>query len=153
MNERAKIQFAAWLKQTYPTLYKRAATAADKALAARTEAMEKVTIKKANGKTLSGLGQAETEAKKSWFGNFLDSAVSLGSAYLSLKNQQDQLQINAQRAAQGLPPIDIAGAPVLRTQVELPPETVDKITAGAGLQVNKILLFAGIGIAAYMLLK
>lgn len=154
MNERAKLQFAAWLKQSHPQIYKRAAKAADVAVAHRAEAATNAL----NARNANGLGQvtngaAETEAKAGWFNTFLKSAATLGTTYLTIKNQQDQMDLNIERAQAGLPPLDIAQQPILTTQIQLPPETVSKITASAGMQVNKILMFGGLALAAFFLLR
>ena len=42
-------------------------------------------------------------------------------------------------------------APVIRTQIELEPELIDKITGSAGVQVNKMLLFGAAAVVAIML--
>lgn len=136
MSAKTAIEFAAWLKREHPAVYKRAKAAADR---------------KAEAKQLSGLG--EDDAKQGWFSTFLENAAAVGSTYLNLKNQRDALKMNIERAQAGMPPVDLETTPTLKTQVELPPDVVDKISASAGLQVNKILLFGGLGLAAFMLLR
>lgn len=151
MSERSALQFAAWLKETHPQIYKRAAKAADIAVANHTEA---------NANALNGLGIVVGEQvgppapeKSGWFSTFLKSAAGLGTTYLTLKNQQDQMDLNIQRAQMGQPPLNIAQQPIFTTQVQLPPETVNKITASAGMQINKMLLFGGVALAAFLLLR
>ena len=101
-----------------------------------------------------GQNEAETEEKKeSWWSSFSKNVASLGTTVLSLRNQKKQLDINLKRAQVGQPPIDVAGAPVLTTQVQLPPETVNKITASAGMQMNKILIFGALALGAFMLMR
>lgn len=137
MNAQSAIEFAKWLKVTHPKIYAQAVATADEAT---------------GGNGAPGLGQA-TEEKSGWLDTFMKTVGSAGSTYLQLKNQRDQLKINLQRAQAGMEPIDVAGAPVITTQVQLPPETVSQITRSAGMNVNKILMFAGVGLVAYMLLR
>lgn len=141
------LQFASWLRINHPKLFRQAAERADIAAEMR------------NGNfTRRGLGLVETEvvAEKStgWFDTFLKVAGGLGATYLSLEAQKKQLQINIQRAQMGLDPIDVAGNPVITTEVVLDQNTVSKITQSAGLQVNKVLIFAGLAaVAAFFLLR
>lgn len=126
------IKFARWLKAQHPDVYAKAKAIADSQTA-----------------NLGGLAADDS----GWFSKFLSAAGSLGTTYLALDAQKKQLAINLQRAQTGLPPIDLATAPVLTTNVQVPPDVVQKITDSAGMNINKILLFAGVGIAAFLLLK
>lgn len=136
MSAKTAIEFAAWLKRNHPGIYQKAKAEADR---------------KTGVKQMAGLG--EDDAKQGWFSSFLEKAAAVGSTYLNLKNQRDALKLNIERAQAGMPPVDIETTPTLKTQVELPPDVVDKISASAGLQVNKLLLFGGLGLAAFMLLR
>lgn len=102
---------------------------------------------------LAGMGADETAAPSFWQ-KLSDNLLSMGTAYLTVKNQQDILKLNISRAEQGLPPIDAStSAPVVRTQVELPPDVVSKITSEAGSGLNKILLWGGAAFLAMLLIK
>lgn len=148
MNVRAALEFASWLRINHPKLFRQAAEKADLAIEIRNE--------RAAGR---GLGQIvgppapETTDKTGWFETFMKIAGGLGATYFSLDAQKKQLEINIQRAQMGLSPIDVAGNPVITTEVVIDASTVDKITKSAGLQINKILLFGGLAAAAFFLLK
>ena len=153
MSVRTNLGFAAWVRANHPQIYKQAVRIADQAVARKAEAMEMANNRRAG---LEGLGLTvaeETTAKTGWFNTFLQAAAGLGTTYLSLKNQRDQLAMNIERAKLGQEPLDFAGQPIITTQVQLPAGTVDKITASAGMQVNKILLFGGLAAAAFFLLR
>ncbi len=157
MEIRAALNFANWLRIEHPKLFRQAANRADISLELRNErAMN------------NGLGQWETyidpyaapidvqpapTEKTGWLETFMKAAAGLGTTYLTLKNQRDQLQINIERAKIGLDPIDITAQPIITTQIQLDPSTVDKITASAGFQVNKVLLWGGVAAAAFFLLR
>lgn len=124
----ARIDFAKWLKSEHPAIFARA-------------------LKVAANSTLSGLGATE-----GFWSKFTKAAAGLGTTYLALKNQRDAMKINLQRAQDGQPPIDVAtSAPAIRTQVDLSPELTQQLVATAGTGINKTLLLAGAGIAAFFL--
>ncbi len=134
---RARLQFLTWLSETFPELYAAASSAAD-----------------SNANVLAGLGQNEiVSSGTSWWEKLAGAATVLGTTYLGLKNQRDILKINLERAQRGEPPIsgEDLTAPVIQTRIELQPETIDKLTAGAGAQINKMLLFGAAAIVAIML--
>lgn len=146
MNTRAALQFASWLRVEHPKLFRQAADRAD------------ISLELRNEKAINrGLGQIELEPavteKTGWLETFMKTAAGLGTTYLTLKNQRDQMKINIERAQVGLNPIDVAGQPIITTEVVLDPSTVDKITQSAGLQVNKVLLWGGVAAAAFFLLR
>lgn len=148
MNTRAALAFASWLRVNHPKLFRQAAEKADIAVEVRNE--------RAAGRGLRGLGltaPTETTEKTGWFDTFMKVAAGLGATYFSLDAQKRQLEINIQRAQMGLDPIDVAGNPVITTEVVLDAGTVDKITRSAGVQINKVLLFGGLAAAAFFLLK
>lgn len=128
----ARIQFAQWLKDNHPELFKAALAKAANATA-----------------TLSALGAEEGSSFWSKFGK---AALGLGTTFLALKNQRDAMKINLERAQQGQPPIDVAtSAPVIRTQVDVSPELQRELISTAGAGINKTLLLAGAGLAAFLL--
>ena len=130
----ARLQFADWLKTNHPDIFQRALAIAEK-----------------NTATLEGLGE---EAKLSFWQRFSEAAAGLGVTYLTLKNQRDAMKINLQRAQSGLPPIDVAtSAPVIKTQVDLSPELTSRLVSTAGEGINKTLLLAAAGLAAFLIFK
>ena len=134
-QNRARMQFLTWLQDKHPQLYN-----------AVMEKMERAERQQ----QLSGLGQ--TENGESWWQKLSGGLLAVGSTYLSLKNQRDAMKLNLARAEQGLPPVDPGiTAPVIRTEIDLPPDVVEKITGTAGTQVNKMLLFGAAAIVGIML--
>lgn len=131
---RAKAQFLTWAHETFPDLYEAVLT--------------RVAEENAH---LAGLGQEETQ---SWWQKAATAFTALGTTYLGLKNQRDIMKINLQRAQMGQAPIsgEDLTAPVVQTRIDLDPDTVAKLTQGAGMQVNKILLFGGIALVGVLLL-
>ena len=111
----------------------------------------RATKREKDMKKLAGLGETE---KPSLWDRLSENLVKMGSAYLSIKNQKDLMELNLERAQQGLPPLDAGStAPVIKTQVELPPGMVSQIRDEASLSLNKILLFGAAAIAAVFLIK
>jgi len=135
-QKRARLQFLTWVRENHPGLYN--------------AVMERAVRQTYEGK-LAGLGE---DAQPTLWSKFMDGAVKLGATYLTLKNQRDALKLNMTRAEQGLPPIDPGiTAPVIRTQIDLPPDVIEKITSEAGLGLNKILLFGGAALLAFMIIS
>ena len=138
MNKaQAQILALSEIKRNHPALFEAAVRATKK--------------QRSKGDMLKGLGETET---KSLWDRLSENIVKLGGAYLTIKNQKDMVDLNIERARQGLPPLDIGStAPVVRTQVDLPPGMVNQLTSEAGMGLNKILLFGGAAILAVMLIK
>lgn len=133
------LQFASWLKAEHPALYRRAKMAADRAVQQKAQ--------------LSGLGESDEAAKKPWYQTFFQTVATAGTTLLQLKAQKSQLETNLKRAEQGLPPVTYADTgPTIRTQVNLEPDVVDKITSSAGSNINKVLLFGALGLLAWKVL-
>jgi len=131
----ARIQFADWLKTNHPEIFQKAVNIAEQ----QTQ------------KALNGLGE---DSGGSFWDKFSKAAMGIGTTYLSLKNQKDAMKINLARAQQGLPPIDAAtSAPVVRTQVDMSPELQSRLLSTAGSGMNKILLYGGLGLVAFLAMK
>ncbi len=131
---RARMQFLTWVRNEFPDLFN--------------VAVERANVSE-QAQMLEGLGQDD---QVPWYKKVASTLLAAGTTYLALRAQRDAMKINIARAEQGLPPIDTAGlAPVIRTQIELEPEIIDKITGSAGVQVNKMLLFGAAAVVAIML--
>lgn len=123
----ARIQFMAWVQDSFPAL---AAAAIDYA----------------DTPTVAGLG-----AEESFWNKLGKGLVGLGSTYLALKNQREALKINLERAKMGQPPIDMAStAPVIRTQVEIDPALASKLATRIGGGINTTMLMMGAGLLALL---
>jgi len=132
--EKARLMFATWVRKTHPELY------------------EKV-IKETAATEVSGIGEAQ-QTEKSFWQKITEGLTTVGTSYLTYKNQKDMLDLNIKRAEQGLPPLDAgATAPVVRTQIDLEPEIADRLSAGIGSGMQRALLFGGAALAAILLLK
>ena len=125
----ARIQFADWLKRMDPALFAAA-------------------IAKASEGTL---GAEETQ---SFWQKFTTAAMGLGTTYLALRNQKEAMKINLERAKAGQPPIDMASsAPIVRTQVDVSPALAQRLISTAGEGINKTLIYAGVGLLAFFVIK
>lgn len=125
----SRVQFADWLKETHPQIFEAA-------------------IKKASA---GSLGTTDTVPTKSFWQKFSDAATGLGTTYLALRNQKEAMKINLARAQNGQPPIDVASsAPVVRTQVDIDPRLARQLVSTAGEGLNKTLMYAGLGLVAFL---
>jgi len=132
---RARLQFLTWARETFPDLYYAATDVAE-------------------NNTLSGLGvHGEETTTDSWWQKAAGAFTTLGTTYLGLKNQRDIMAINLERAKAGQPPIsgEDLTAPIVQTRIDLPEGTIERLTAGAGAQVNKMLMFGALGLVAVLI--
>ena len=137
----AQAQFLTWLQNTQPEVYG--------------AVVSKIVADKDSGQ----LGQAE-EVKvtvapdQTFWEKVTTGLMAVGTSILAYKSQRDLLKLNLARAEAGLPPLDAgAVAPVIRTEISLPPEMISELTKGAGLQFNKVLLWGGAALAAFLIFK
>lgn len=72
--------------------------------------------------------------------SWIDKILSLGTAYLTFEQQQDLLRVNAQRAAQNLPPLDISQYSGAGVNVGLASGTQNTVLIVAGVLGGTILL-------------
>ncbi len=135
---KAQAQFLTWLNETHPTLY------------------DTVVGKVMVNETGNQLGQVEPPAPEteSMWDKVTTGLMAVGTSVLAYKSQRDLLKLNIARAEQGLPPLEAgATAPVIRTEIALDPEVIDKLTREAGMGINKILLLGGAALALFFVLK
>jgi hypothetical protein len=140
----ARFQFATWLKNTNPELFAAALEHAEKW-------RKQWASTSGDPGALSGLG-ADSEPASFW-SKFSEGLTSLATGVLAYKTQKQILDANIQRADQGLPPIDMAaGAPVVRTQIDISPEIAARLQESGMEAVKKVLLYGGIALGAVFLL-
>lgn len=106
---------------------------------------------------MQGLGQDPTVAQTTpsapaavpWWEKVLDIAGSVGSQYLQYEAQKDVLEIQKERAKQGLAPItsDVY-APTIRHQVDIPPEF-----KSAAVGTGTLLALGGGALLLFMLMR
>lgn len=144
----ARAQFLTWLKQDHPMIFR--------------QALEKAETDKAyfveqtgNPAALSGLGWTLDDATgvavaepKSWWQSLAEGITSATTAYLGYKGQKASIEMNMERARQGLPPIDLSryNAPTLRTQVDVSPEILARLRE-TGTDTLKMMAVVGLGVA------
>lgn len=83
------------------------------------------------------------ESEKAWYETLLDTVTETAGKILPIyyqsKAQKELIELNADRAKQGLPPIDSSQvAPTIRTQVGMDPAMLNMLVLG------------GVGIAIFM---
>lgn len=123
----ARKQFLNWLAKTRPDFMRAVIRAAK-----RNGAIEPF-----------GFGQdEETEEDKAWWETLIDTAGQLATQYYQVQSQRDIIKMNAERAKQGLPPIDTSDvAPRVGVDVAIDWEQL------------KVPLLIGGGLLAFALLK
>lgn len=150
-KELARAQFLTWLKQRHPEIFLHALQVAERAKAS-------FARQSGNPAALSGVGLTETESgaavtePKTWWSSLAEGITQAGTAYLAYKGQKANIELNMQRASQGLAPIDYSRytAPTLRTQVDVSPEILARLREGG---TNTLLLVGGIAAAFFLLPK
>lgn len=109
----------------------------------------------------NGLAQAEGETdERKWWEKITDAASEVLPKYLQYKTQSDILEVQLDRAREGLPPLQ-AGEYAPSVQVGLDPETVDRIAdeaqrraaGAAGGLMRSPLTWILAGSAAFFLLQ
>lgn len=148
----ARVQFAEWLEDTFPQLYREALERAENDTRVNANAK---AIENANAKAqLSGIFDVATNVtstatgtttdSKSLWERFSEGALALGTTYLSLKNQRDLVAINLERAKAGQAPLDASTmAPVIKTQIDMDPELAARLASNVGSGLNRTLLIGG----------
>ena len=132
----------------------------------RTEAWRKRSAR-ATGRpaTLEGLGQtkptytktgtytAPTVETQSFWERLQSGLTTLGTTYLTYKVQKDSMDLNMERAEQGLPPVDTSfAAPVVRTQIDISPEIAARLQETGGEAMRKMMMFGGLALGAVVLM-
>jgi len=166
-----RVQFADWLKRTHPPIFD---AAMDYAQAPARERVQAVAAARARQAKAAGVFDTElgglwdnltdnltggfenlsmptaTEAtqEKSLWQKLLDGAVTIGTGLVGLKQQEKLLELNIERAKQGLPPLDTgAVAPVIKTEVAIDPATAAALASNVGASLNKnMLMLAGVAL-------
>ena len=135
MSVKSQAQFLTWLKNNHPGLY--------------SAALERAEVTRHEASTLSGLG-----ADESLWSKIVNGVSSLGTTYLALRNQKELLELNLERAKAGQPPLDAgATAPVVRTQIDLPPHLMAQLQQGAADTGKKVLIYGGAALLGFIVLK
>lgn len=90
----------------------------------------------------------------SLFSSILDSVSSLANAYTTTTAQQNLLQINTQRAKQGLPPLTYYnGQQVTATGLAPASPSVNGVETALASIPSSVLLYAGLGVGALILIS
>ncbi len=91
----------------------------------------------------------QEQAEEGWLDKLIGAATTIAPAYLQFQQQKEILDMQLERAKQGLPPLETAYmAPTVRIQTELSPEAArtarEGIAAGLGNLALPILLVGGV---------
>lgn len=136
-RERNRAAFVGWLRRTFPQL-------ADKAA-------KLVNLPTPGGAQLG----AETTSQPSTWEKLFDTISTLGQSVLTYRTQKELLDMQLDRARQGLPPLDSSQyAPTVRVTTD--PATIQTAlsTAGAGISstLRPLLVPGLIAVGAWLLL-
>lgn len=99
---------------------------------------------------------ANTPAATSTFANILSAVAAIGAGVANASTQSKLIQLNTQRAALGLPPVNAAGqviSPVVTSATGAALLNFEKSIAGAGGAISPLLIFGVLGLGAFLLLK
>ncbi len=108
------------------------------------------------GQATPPITPAEAEAESSWLDKLVGAAKDIAPAFIQFKQQKEILDMQVERARQGLPPLEAAYiAPTVRIQTELSPEMMTTARAGIteGLQKLAVPLFLVGGLAVFMMTR
>lgn len=146
----ARAQFLTWLKRTSPGTFRHALKVAENAKAHFVAQSGNPAALAGLGWTMSADGGTAVAEPKNWWQSLAEGITQAGTAYLAYKGQKAAIDLNLQRAQQGLPPIDVSRytAPTVRTQVDVSPEILARLREGG---TNTLLLVGGIAAAALLL--
>ncbi len=93
----------------------------------------------------------EEKAEEGWLDKVIGAASTIAPAYLQFQQQKEILDMQLERAKQGLPPLETAYlAPTVRIQTELSPEAMrtarEGLTAGIGQLGFPLLVLGGVAL-------
>ena len=119
----ARVSFLRWLKNENPGVYNR-------------------VIDAAREEGVSGLAGSD-----GFWDKIVGAVQTIVPTVVQAKAQRDLYKMQLTRANRGLPPIDAASiAPVIRTQVDIAPETRAALAREAGAGMKKLAIPAAIGL-------
>jgi hypothetical protein len=143
----ARAQFATWLKETHPALFQSALRYAE-------NWREKTAAAQGRPAAISGLGETPTGAvqEQTFWQKFVEGMTGLATGVLAYKGQKEVLEANIRLAEMGQPPIDVsAGAPTVRTTVDLSPEVLARFQ-DAGFTTENLIKWGALGLGAFLLI-
>jgi hypothetical protein len=143
MNERAKKQFAVWLKRNDPFLYR--------------VAEKRFNLIKRRSGQLSG---PLDFLNKDFFSTIADTVKTVAPSIFQIQSQKKILDVQLERARQGLPPLQTSEyAPTIKVAAEITPEMEAAANRVAVQSVREAMpsmerwFFVAIGVGAYLMLK
>lgn len=128
-SRRSRQQFINWFRNKHPDLYKKT--------------IDRVGTPPTG---MAGLGVEETE--QTWWQKFASTISNLGQQALAYKTQKELLDVQLQRANQGLPPLDMTN---YQPRVLVSADPIALQTAAGTL--GKWILPLGIAIGGFLLLR
>lgn len=140
---KARAQFLTWLKSTNPDVFERVVSVAESGMGD----LPPVDF------GLRGMGAAEATESETWWQKLSSGLTAMGSAYLGYQTQKDLIELNMQRAEQGLAPLENTIAPTVRTEVALDPAIVQRLQESATAGLSNMLLIGGVVLGAFFLMK
>jgi hypothetical protein len=94
-----------------------------------------------------------TEDNGAWYSEILSFAKEAVPAYLAYDAQKDIMDMNIERAKQGLPPVDPGvTAPQVRVVHDFPPVVQEEIRSWKSTAIN-VGIWAALGLAAFFVVR
>lgn len=172
----AKREFVEWLDKQNPELVAKATAIAkrevNKGLGlspriyrySQDMNVRRAAMQRTMGQLPVGFGQAtppitgptipEEQAEEGWLDKLIGAATTIAPAYLQFQQQKDILDMQLERAKQGLPPLETAYmAPTVRIQTELTPEAARTARAGIAEGMGKLAFPIMLAVGAFMLTR
>lgn len=165
----AKREFVEWLNRENPKLVAKAKQIAKRTLSGGLGAStliprfsQDMNVRRAA--MSQGLGQAtpsimgptipQEQAEEGWLDKLIGAATTIAPAYLQFQQQKEILDMQLERAKQGLPPLETAYmAPTVRIQTELSPEALRTARTGIAEGMGKLAFPLLLAVGAFMLTK
>lgn len=123
----ARKAFIQWIKRNNPKLYRAAL----------------LRVKNSGG-SLNGMD--------GWFDSLTSSLTDLAPKYLQYKQQKKVMKMQMTRAEKGLPPANVADyAPVIKTRVDIAPETRRELISAGQKSLKDMMLPIGLGVGGLVL--
>jgi hypothetical protein len=167
-----KQTYLAWVRTAYPSLYWRAVTRTfspqsgmsglgddltDSITVDPSSVSTSITLPGVDQQTIDAINAANSTTQSNtstdWFGQLANAITSIAPTVIQTQAAENLLQINSQRAAQGLPPLTANGVPVTGSMLSPTSASVAQMEAALAGGSGSLLLIAGVGLLLLLAAK